>query len=71
VKVAVFDSRVEILSPGGLPGLITLKQLGEGRSHLRNPLLAKFARRLRIMKKLGSGVRVMFDECQKRGIAYN
>lgn len=68
VKVAVFDNRVEIFSPGGLPGLITLKQLGDGSSHLRNPLLAKFARRLRIIEKLGSGVRVMFEECQKRGI---
>jgi ATP-dependent DNA helicase RecG len=68
VKVAVFDNRVEIFSPGGLPGLITLKQLGDGSSHLRNPLLAKFARRLRIIEKLGSGVRVMFEECQKRNI---
>ena len=68
VKVAVFDNRVEIFSPGGLPGLITLKQLGDGSSHLRNPLLAKFARRLRIMEKLGSGVRVMLEECQNRGL---
>ncbi len=68
VKVAIFDNRVEVFSPGGLPGLITLRQLGDGSSHLRNPLLAKFARRLRIMEKMGSGVRLMQEECQKRGI---
>lgn len=68
VKIAVFDHRVEVFSPGGLPGLITLRQLGDGSSHLRNPLLAKFSRRLRIVEKLGTGIRLMREECQKKGI---
>lgn len=68
-KIAVFDNRVEIFSPGGLPGLITIKNLGDGSSHLRNPILAKFARRIRLAEKLGSGVRAMFDACAKSNIA--
>jgi ATP-dependent DNA helicase RecG len=64
-KVAIFDDRVEIFSPGGLPGLITIENLGDGSSHLRNPLLAKFARRMRLAEKLGSGVRAMIEACAK------
>jgi ATP-dependent DNA helicase RecG len=68
-KIAVFDDRVEIFSPGGLPGLVTVSNLGDGISHLRNPILARFARRLRLVEKLGSGVRLMIDSCTKAGIS--
>jgi ATP-dependent DNA helicase RecG len=64
IKIAIFDNRVEIFSPGGLPGLISIANLGDGSSHLRNPLLAKFARRLRLAEKLGSGIRAMIDSCR-------
>ena len=67
-KIAIYDNRVEIFSPGGLPGLITIENLGDGSSHLRNPLLAQFARRMGLAEKLGSGVRAMFDSCAKSGI---
>jgi ATP-dependent DNA helicase RecG len=65
IKIAIFDNRIEIFSPGGLPGLLTINNLGDGSSHLRNPLLAKFARRLRLVEKLGSGIRLMFESCAK------
>jgi ATP-dependent DNA helicase RecG len=67
-KVAIYDNRVEIFSSGSLPGLITISNLGDGSSHLRNPLLAKFARRLGLAEKLGSGVREMIDSCTKANI---
>ena len=67
-KIAVYDNRVEIFSPGGLPGLLTVNNLGDGSSHLRNPILAKFARRLRLVEKPGSGIRLMIDSCVKSGI---
>ncbi len=57
VKVAIFDDRLEIFSPGELPPNITLEVLGDGTSQIRNVHLAKFARRLGLIEKLGSGIK--------------
>jgi len=65
VKVAMFEDRLEIFSPGSLPGLMSLKNLGDGTTFLRNPTLAKIARKLRLIEKLGSGIRLIFDSCKK------
>ncbi|MBL6988997.1 MAG: putative DNA binding domain-containing protein [Bacteriovoracaceae bacterium] len=65
VKIAIYDNRVEIFSPGGFPGTISPENIGDGSTHLRNPLLAKFARKLHLIEKLGSGIRTIYDECKK------
>lgn len=56
-KVAIYDDRVEIFSPGELPPAITLESLGDGTSQIRNVHIAKFARKVGLMEKLGSGIR--------------
>jgi ATP-dependent DNA helicase RecG len=56
-KVAIYDDRVEIFSPGELPPSINVESLGDGTSQLRNVLIAKFARKTKLMEKLGSGIR--------------
>lgn len=68
VKIAVFENRIEIFSPGQFPGTITPENLGDGSTFLRNPLLAKFARKLRLIEKLGSGIKTIFEECKKAQI---
>lgn len=68
VKIALYDDRLEIFSPGGFPGLIDVKNLGDGTTYLRNPHLARLARRLHLVEKLGTGIRLIFDECKKNGI---
>ena len=35
---------------------------------MRNPLLAKFARKFRLIEKLGSGIRLIFEECAKANL---
>jgi predicted HTH transcriptional regulator len=65
VKVALYEDRLEIFSPGSLPGLMSLKNLGDGTTFLRNPTLAKIARKLRLIEKLGSGIKLIFDSCKK------
>lgn len=68
VKIALYDDRLEIFSPGAFPGLVDTKNLGDGTTCLRNPHLTQIARRLHLIEKLGTGIRLIFDECEKLGI---
>jgi predicted HTH transcriptional regulator len=52
VKIALYDDRLEIFSPGNFPGLMNIHHLGDGITHLRNPHLARMARRLGLVEKL-------------------
>ncbi|MBF0360293.1 MAG: putative DNA binding domain-containing protein [Oligoflexia bacterium] len=65
VKIALYDDRLEIFSPGAFPSTITPENIGDGSTYLRNPLLAKFARKFHLIEKLGSGIKIIFDECAK------
>lgn len=68
VKIAVYDNRLEIFSPGNFPGFLDPKHLGDGTTYLRNPHLAKLARRLGMIEKLGTGIKLMQDSCKKAGV---
>lgn len=68
MKMALYDDRLEIFSPGALPGLVDIDNLGDGTTYLRNPHIAKIARRMKLVEKLGTGIRLIFDECQKHGL---
>ena len=65
VKIAVYDDRLEIFNPGCFPGVVDLDDLGDGTTYLRNPNLAKIARKMGLVEKLGSGIRLIFDSCHK------
>lgn len=68
VKIALYDDRLEIFSPGNFPGLINHDHLGDGTTYLRNPHLARVARRFGLVEKLGTGIRLMKDSCRKMGL---
>jgi ATP-dependent DNA helicase RecG len=68
VKIALYDNRLEIFSPGNFPGLMNIHHLGDGITHLRNPHLARIARRLGLVEKLGTGIKLILDSCRKMGI---
>lgn len=68
IKLTLYDDRLEVFSPGALPGLIDIKNLGDGTTYLRNPHLARIARRLHLVEKLGSGIKLIFNECKKMGL---
>lgn len=67
-KIALYDNRLEIFSPGNFPGLIDLRNLGDGTTYLRNPNLARISRRLGLIEKLGTGIKVILDSCAKAKI---
>jgi len=68
VKIALYDDRLEIFSPGAFPGLVDINNLGDGTTYLRNPHLTKIARRMHLIEKLGTGIRLIFDVCKKAGL---
>ena len=68
VKFALYDDRLEIFSPGAFPGLVDIKNLGDGTTYLRNRHLARLARRFHLIEKLGTGIKLIFDACKKAGI---
>lgn len=64
-KVAIFSDRVEIFSPGELPPQISAESLGDGTSQIRNTYIAKFARKLKLIEKLGSGIRIAMEALEE------
>ena len=56
VQVRMFDDRLEIESPGGLAGPVTLDTL-ETRRYSRNPRLAQAMYTLRLVEEMGTGIR--------------
>ena len=68
VKIALYEDRLEIFSPGNFPGLVNINYLGDGTTYLRNPHLARIARRFGLIEKLGTGIRLMFESCKKAGL---
>ncbi len=57
IQISMFDDRIEIVSPGGLPGGISEQEYLSGRiSVLRNPILANICYRLKIVEIFGTGI---------------
>lgn len=60
IQVRLFADRLEISSPGGLFGNVTLEHLEEGQS-ARNTLLMRFMQELHLVENRGSGINTMVD----------
>ncbi len=68
VRIAFFDDRIEIENPGILlPGL-TIEDMKQGISKIRNPVIARVFRELGLIEQWGSGVRRMFREAREQGL---
>ena len=57
IQIAVFDNRIEITNPGGLPFGLTLERALTGVSKIRNRVLARVFKELSIIEQWGSGMR--------------
>jgi predicted HTH transcriptional regulator len=68
IKISLYDDRLEIFSPGNFPGLVDINSLGDGTTYLRNPTLAQAFKKLNLIEKLGSGVRLIFESCLSAGL---
>ena len=63
IQIRIFDSRIEILSPGMFPGRITAATIHRAGSFARNPLIASNLREFPEPPNVdaGEGVRMMFN----------
>lgn len=66
--MAVYDDRVEITSPGMLYGGLTIEQMKEGGSKIRNRCIAEVFSRMKIIESWGTGIKRMFSSCREYGI---
>ena len=73
--VEVFDDRVEIYNPGGLPKGLPASEFGK-RSVCRNPPIASLLLRCNYIEKMGTGIEriraaLEREHCPKVNIRYN
>ena len=68
LRVAVFDDRIEIESPGLLPFGMTVDDMRSGVSRIRNRVVARTFRELGYIEQWGSGVPRMTAACTEMGL---
>lgn len=66
VFVEIYDDRIEVTSPGGLPKGMLPEDLGS-KSVRRNPLIADLLHRIAFIEKAGTGIRRMREGARNQG----
>jgi ATP-dependent DNA helicase RecG len=56
-RIMIFDNRIEIISPGALPNSLTVENIRNGVSIVRNPLIVSFATKELPYRGIGTGIR--------------
>ncbi|MEZ6186367.1 MAG: ATP-binding protein [Planctomycetota bacterium] len=69
-QVRIFSDRIEVESPGLLPGPVTADNISRVGTHARNPVISNHLREFPDPPNLdaGEGVRMMFGEMWARGL---
>jgi len=66
VQIAMFDNRIEVYSPGGLPEGITKEMYFNGLTSLtRNPIISYVFFRLGIIEQFGTGIKRIINSYKK------
>ena len=68
IQVIVFDDRVEITSPGGLPSGLTVERMKAGYSIVRNETLANVFLYMRLFEHFGSGIPRVIEMVKSYGL---
>jgi predicted HTH transcriptional regulator len=68
IQVAIFDDRIEITNPGGLPFGQTIEKALLGFSKLRNRVIGRVFKELNLIEQLGSGLQRILVVCKKEGL---
>ena len=67
IRIELFEDRLEVESPGRLPGLVQLENIRSSR-FARNPRIARAISELGYGRELGEGVNRMFEEMNRAGL---
>lgn len=70
IEVYMYDDRLEVVSPGGLPGFLRIEHLreNEGIHYARNPLITRVLTDMGIMHSMGKGFATILGEMRKNGL---
>lgn len=68
VQVAVYDDRVEVTSPGGFFGGLTLEKMLQGRTAIRNTCIANVLSYVELIEHWGTGIQRVLTLCKEAGI---
>ena len=68
IKVAIYDNRLEISSPGKLPLGQTIEKMKQGNSNIRNEALAYVLRYLKYIENWGHGIPKIIQACKNAGL---
>lgn len=68
ISIAIFDDRIEITNPGGLPFGFTIEKALEGYSRIRNRVIAKVFYHMKWIEQWGSGLHRIMKECAQKGL---
>ena len=68
IRVSFFNDRIEVENPGILLPGMTIEDMIEGVSKIRNPVIARVFRELGLIEQWGSGVKRIFSEAKELGL---
>jgi len=62
IRIFIFNNRLEFISPGHLPNNLTIENIKNGNSNVRNPILSSFATKILPYRGIGTGVQRALNE---------
>lgn len=68
IRIALFDRRLEIENPGLLPFGLTIEDIQQGISKLRNRVIGRVFQELGLIEQWGSGIQRMTAACRDSGL---
>ena len=68
VRIAFFDDRIEIENPGILLPGMTVEDMKQGISKIRNPVIARFFREANLIEQWGTGVPRILSQAKEQGL---
>ena len=68
IRLAIYDDRIEVENPGLLPFGLTVEDIRQGVSKLRNRVIGRVFHELRLIEQWGSGIQRMTTACQEAGL---
>ncbi len=63
IKIGIYDDILNIVSPGGYPNTLRQEDIDEGRSEVRNKILARVFKDLNYIEQWGSGISRIKNMC--------
>jgi len=68
IRVAVFDDRIEVENQGILLAGLTIDEMRDGVSRVRNRVIARVFKELGLIEQWGTGVQRMIAACEETGL---